>query len=171
MEHKETKESGKPRNNWFTGSQGTKAIKAIRQSGINWKPRNNWFNWSQGTRNNCSTGSQETKKSGNKELLVKWSTRKPGNQVHKEQEICFSQVQTVTGAKTFGTIGGAVGKLILAGSTSGSTILNAAAIAGSTTVTLPGSTIQSQFLEQHKPLPIIRHFKIYLYSKCHYCCR
>jgi hypothetical protein len=49
-------------------------------------------------------------------------------------------VQTVTGAKTFGTIGGAVGKLILAGSTSGSTILNAAAIAGATTVTVPAQT-------------------------------
>jgi len=55
-------------------------------------------------------------------------------------DMVLASVQTVTGAKTFGTIGGAVGKLILAGSTSGSTILNAAATAGSTTVTLPGST-------------------------------
>lgn len=55
-------------------------------------------------------------------------------------DMVLASVQTVTGAKTFGTIGGAVGKLILAGSTSGSSILNAAAIAGSTTITLPGVT-------------------------------
>ncbi len=55
-------------------------------------------------------------------------------------DMLLSGVQTVTGAKTFGTIGGAVGKLILAGSTSGSTILNASAAAGSTTVTLPAAT-------------------------------
>lgn len=55
-------------------------------------------------------------------------------------DMVLADVQTVTGAKTFGTIGGAVGKFILAGSTSGSTILNAAAIAGSTTITLPGTT-------------------------------
>ncbi len=55
-------------------------------------------------------------------------------------DMVLADVQTVTGAKTFGTIGGAVGKFILAGSTSGSTILNAAAIAGTTTITLPGTT-------------------------------
>lgn len=55
-------------------------------------------------------------------------------------DMILAAVQTVTGAKTFGTIGGAVGKFILAGSTSGSTILNAAAVAGSTTVTLQGVT-------------------------------
>lgn len=55
-------------------------------------------------------------------------------------DMLLAGVQTVTGAKTFGTIGGAVGKFILAGSTSGSTILNAAAVAGTTTVTLPGAT-------------------------------
>ena len=55
-------------------------------------------------------------------------------------DMVLSSVQTITGAKTFGTIGGAVGKLILAGSTSGSSILNAAAVAGSTTLTLPGTT-------------------------------
>ena len=55
-------------------------------------------------------------------------------------DMVLASVQTVTGAKTFGTIGGAVGKFILAGSTSGSTILNAAAIAGTTTVTLQGIT-------------------------------
>jgi len=52
-------------------------------------------------------------------------------------DMVLSAVQTVTGAKTFGTIGGAVGKFILAGSTSGSTILNAAAVAGAGTVVLP----------------------------------
>lgn len=55
-------------------------------------------------------------------------------------DMILASVQTVTGAKTFGTIGGAVGKLILAGSASGSTIVNAAATAGSTTMTLPGVT-------------------------------
>lgn len=55
-------------------------------------------------------------------------------------DMVLASVQTVTGAKTFGTIGGAVGKFILAGSTSGSTIVNAAAAAGSTTVTLPAAT-------------------------------
>ncbi len=55
-------------------------------------------------------------------------------------DMVLASVQTVTGAKTFGTIGGAVGKLILAGSTSGSSILNAAAVAGSTTLTLQGTT-------------------------------
>ncbi len=52
-------------------------------------------------------------------------------------DMVLADVQTVTGAKTFGTIGGAVGKFILAGSTSGSTIVNAAAVAGTTTMTLP----------------------------------
>jgi hypothetical protein len=55
-------------------------------------------------------------------------------------DMVLASVQTVTGAKTFGTIGGAVGKFILAGSTSGSSILNAAAVAGSTTFTLPTTT-------------------------------
>lgn len=54
-------------------------------------------------------------------------------------DMVLANVQTVTGAKTFGTAG-AVGKLIIAGSTSGTSILNAAAIAGSTTFTLPGTT-------------------------------
>ena len=52
-------------------------------------------------------------------------------------DMVLASVQTVTGAKTFGTIGGDVGKFILAGSTSGSIILNATAIAGSTTIILP----------------------------------
>jgi hypothetical protein len=62
-----------------------------------------------------------------------WSAAGAGDMV-------LASVQTVTGAKTFGTIGGAVGKLILAGSTSGSSILDAAAVAGTTTITLPGTT-------------------------------
>jgi len=55
-------------------------------------------------------------------------------------DMVLAGIQTVTGAKTFGTIGGAVGKFILAGSTSGSTILNAAAVAGATTLTTQGVT-------------------------------
>lgn len=55
-------------------------------------------------------------------------------------DMVLASIQTVTGAKQFGTIGGAVGKFILAGSTSGSTIVNAAAVAGATTITLPGAT-------------------------------
>jgi hypothetical protein len=51
-------------------------------------------------------------------------------------DMILASVQTVTGAKTFGDVG-AVNKFILAGSTSGSTIVNAAPIAGSTTMTLP----------------------------------
>jgi hypothetical protein len=51
-------------------------------------------------------------------------------------DMTLAGVQTVTGAKTFGAAGN-VGKLILAGSTSGTTILNASATAGSGTVTLP----------------------------------
>lgn len=51
-------------------------------------------------------------------------------------DMVLASVQTVTGAKTFGSAG-AVGKFILAGSTSGTTILDAAAVAGSGTVTLP----------------------------------
>lgn len=46
--------------------------------------------------------------------------------------------QSITGAKTFGAAGN-VGKLIIAGTTSGSTILNATAVA-SGTLTLPAST-------------------------------
>ena len=48
----------------------------------------------------------------------------------------LSEVQTVTGKKTFGGAG-AVGKLAVAGTTSGSTIIDATATAGSGTVTLP----------------------------------
>lgn len=55
-------------------------------------------------------------------------------------DMILAATQTVTGPKTFGTIGGAVNAFILAGSTSGSTIVNAAAIAGSTTLTLQGLT-------------------------------
>lgn len=51
-------------------------------------------------------------------------------------DMVLASVQTVTGAKTFGSAG-AVGKLIIAGTTSGSTILDATAVAGAGTVTLP----------------------------------
>lgn len=51
-------------------------------------------------------------------------------------DMVLASVQTVTGAKTFGSAG-AVGKLIVAGATSGTTIIDATAIAGSGTVTLP----------------------------------
>jgi len=58
-------------------------------------------------------------------------------------DMVLASIQTVTGAKTFGSAG-AVGKLILAGNTSGSTILNAGATA-SGTATLPaaGGTLMS----------------------------
>ena len=51
-------------------------------------------------------------------------------------DMVLASVQTVTGAKTFGSAG-AVGKLIIAGATSGTTILDATAVAGAGTVTLP----------------------------------
>lgn len=51
-------------------------------------------------------------------------------------DMVLASVQTVTGKKTFGSAG-AVGKLAVAGSTSGSTIIDATPIAGSGTVTLP----------------------------------
>lgn len=50
----------------------------------------------------------------------------------------LGNVETITGAKTFGAAGN-VGKLAVAGTTSGSTILNASAIA-SGTLTLPAAT-------------------------------
>lgn len=53
-------------------------------------------------------------------------------------DMVLATPQTVTGAKTFGSAG-AVGKLIVAGSTSGTTIINAAAVAGTTAVTLPAA--------------------------------
>jgi hypothetical protein len=55
-------------------------------------------------------------------------------------DMTLTGVQTVTGAKTFGAAGN-VGKLIIAGNTSGTTILNANATAGSGTVTLPTTGI------------------------------
>ncbi len=51
-------------------------------------------------------------------------------------DMVLASVQTVTGEKTFGGAG-AVGKLKIAGTTSGATILDATAAAGSGTVTLP----------------------------------
>jgi hypothetical protein len=54
-------------------------------------------------------------------------------------DMTLAGVQTVTGAKTFGAAGN-VGKLILAGSTSGTTVLNSGAVAGSSVLTLPVAT-------------------------------
>jgi hypothetical protein len=51
-------------------------------------------------------------------------------------DMTLTTVQSVTGAKTFGAAGN-VGKLIIAGTTSGTTTLDATAAAGSGTVTLP----------------------------------
>ena len=62
-------------------------------------------------------------------LAPTWATASAG-------DMLLASVQTVTGAKTFG-LAGAVGKLIIAGTTSGTTILDASAVAGSGTVTLP----------------------------------
>lgn len=53
-------------------------------------------------------------------------------------DMILASIQTVTGAKTFGSAG-AVGKLKVAGTTSGSTILDATAVA-SGTLTLPAAT-------------------------------
>lgn len=50
-------------------------------------------------------------------------------------DMVLASIQTVTGAKTFNS-----GKLILAGATSGTTILNSGAIAGSSVLTLPIAT-------------------------------
>ena len=51
--------------------------------------------------------------------------------------VTIAEVETITGVKTFGTAGGAVSKLKVAGATSGVTILDATPIAGAGTVTLP----------------------------------
>jgi hypothetical protein len=51
-------------------------------------------------------------------------------------DMILSSIQTVTGAKTFNDT-----KLILAGSTSGTTVLKSAAVAGSSEVTLPSGTV------------------------------
>jgi len=56
--------------------------------------------------------------------------------ISPEGDMVLAGVQTVTGAKTFGGAG-AVGRLKVAGTTSGSTILDATAVAGSGTVTMP----------------------------------
>jgi hypothetical protein len=55
-------------------------------------------------------------------------------------DMTLAGTQSVIGAKTFGAAGN-VGKLIIAGNTSGTTILNANATAGSGTVTLPTTGI------------------------------
>lgn len=54
-------------------------------------------------------------------------------------DMLLGTVQTITAAKTFGAAGN-VGLLKIAGNTSGTSILNAAAVAGSTTFTLPSTT-------------------------------
>jgi hypothetical protein len=54
-------------------------------------------------------------------------------------DMTLAGVQTITGAKTFGSAGN-VGKLILAGTTSGTTVLNSGAAAGSSVLTLPVAT-------------------------------
>lgn len=61
-------------------------------------------------------------------------------------DMVLAAVQTVTGAKTFGTAGGAVGKFKLAGSTSGSMILDAPAVASGTAV-LPSNAGNIGYLE------------------------
>lgn len=61
-------------------------------------------------------------------------------------DMVLADVQTVTGAKTFGTAGGAVGKFKLAGSTSGSMILDAPAVASGTAV-LPSNAGNIGYLE------------------------
>lgn len=53
-------------------------------------------------------------------------------------DMFLASVQTVTGAKTFGSAG-AVGKLKIAGTTSGEVTLDAPAVAGSGTVSLPAT--------------------------------
>lgn len=54
-------------------------------------------------------------------------------------DMVLSSVQTVTGEKTFGAPG-AVGKLKIAGTTSGAATLDAPAVAGSIVITLPATT-------------------------------
>lgn len=54
-------------------------------------------------------------------------------------DMVLASVQTVTGAKTFGSAG-AVGKLLVAGNTSGATTLNTDAVAGSAVITIPAVT-------------------------------
>jgi hypothetical protein len=59
-------------------------------------------------------------------------------------DMVLASVQVVTALKTFGTAGGAVSKFALAGSTSGSTVLDASA-AASGTATLPPGTYEVGF--------------------------
>lgn len=61
-------------------------------------------------------------------------------------DMVLASVQTVTGAKTFGTAGGAVSKFLLAGSTSGSMTLDAPAVASGTAV-LPTNAGNIGYLE------------------------
>ena len=62
-----------------------------------------------------------------------------GNAPSGSGDMVLADVQVVTGLKTFGTAGGAVGKFALAGSTSGSTVVDASATA-SGTITIPAAT-------------------------------
>jgi hypothetical protein len=59
-------------------------------------------------------------------------------------DMLLGTVQVVTALKTFGTAGGAVSKFALAGSTSGSTVVDASAVA-SGTATLPAGTYEVGF--------------------------
>lgn len=54
-------------------------------------------------------------------------------------DMVLADIQTVTGAKTFGSAG-AVGKLKIAGTTSGAITLDTAAVAGTAVVTVPAAT-------------------------------
>lgn len=96
------------------------------QGDVLYRNATQWVNLAAGTNGHVLT-------SGGPAANPSWTAAGSG-------DMTLAGVQTVTGAKQFGTIGGAVGKLILAGSTSGSTILNAAAVAGTTTVVLPGAS-------------------------------
>ncbi len=98
-------------------------ITAGAQGDVLYRNATQWVNLPAGTNGQVLT-------SGGAAANPSWTGAGSGDMI-------LASVQTVTGAKQFGTIGGAVGKLILAGSTSGSTILNAAAVAGTTTMTLP----------------------------------
>jgi hypothetical protein len=62
-----------------------------------------------------------------------------GNAPSGSGDMVLADVQVVTGLKTFGTAGGAVSKFALAGSTSGSTVVDASAVA-SGTITVPAAT-------------------------------
>ena len=68
---------------------------------------------------------------------VSGTTAEFNNALSDDDFATLGGTETITGEKTFGTAGGAVSKLKVAGATSGSTIVDATAVAGSGTVTLP----------------------------------